>query len=179
MTWITTGGDDQPILEEITKQSDRGAALIASAYLEERLLAAIKARLNSESEIEKNLFGGSQPLGSLSAKIDIGCLLGVYGLKVHKILHQIRKIRNKFAHESTPTDFNTQSIKDICEQLCVKADFQLFNKTTQQSETVHIEPDGTSRTNFLNAIKLCLLVLQFELSQLPLRKPAAPVVQTP
>jgi hypothetical protein len=76
MTWITLSDADKPILEEIEKQTDRAAALIATSYLEDRLVEAIKARTVRDQNVEKDMFRNSGPLGSFSAKIDLGFMLG-------------------------------------------------------------------------------------------------------
>lgn len=177
MTWVTVSDDDKPIIAEIEKQTDRGAALIATAYLEERLLEAIKARMNRFEEVENKLFKGLGPLASFSSKIDLGLLLGIYDLQSQKMLHIIRDIRNEFAHQPKPRDFNSRRIRDLCKNLFIKGNLKLKNKTTGQVITkFSINPDGTSRTLFLNAIKYFLLMLDMEMKQLPLRKPAEPVL---
>lgn len=176
MAWVTRGPEDRIILEEIIKQTDRGAALIAAAYLEERLLLAIKARLNENETVEKELFGPSRPLGSFSAKIDVGLLLGIYSDQSHQMLHTIRKIRNDFAHKSVPQDFGSERIKALCDNLTLTADIKMEEKTTGQKHEIAIKPDGTPRTSFLNAIKFSLWILEMETKQLPPRKPAPPVI---
>ena len=77
MAWTIRNEADNAIILETSKQTDRGAALIATAYLEERLIDAIKARLIHDLTLENKLFKGSGPLASLSAKINMGFLLGI------------------------------------------------------------------------------------------------------
>src|SRR5262245_5515962 len=113
MTWVTNSDTDKPILEEIERQTDRAAALIAVAYLEERLVAAIKARMVRNVDIEQRVFMSSGPLGTLSAKIDIGFLLGIFDLRVSEMFHTVRKIRNEFAHVAEPRDFTSQRIQAL------------------------------------------------------------------
>lgn len=117
MTWIILDSSQQAIVDEIEKQTDRGAALVASSFLENRLEQAIKARLwpNPDPAILGKLFNGAAaPLGSFSAKIDLGHLLELYPHAVHWLLHRIRDIRNDFAHEENPISFDTPTVSDRC-----------------------------------------------------------------
>jgi hypothetical protein len=47
MDWIGPE-EDQPVIDEIERQTDRAAALIAQAYMEQRLLNAIKLGLKTK-----------------------------------------------------------------------------------------------------------------------------------
>lgn len=118
MTWGTLGDSKYDALgEEINKQRDRGAAIIAFAVLEDHLVALIKSKLIRDSTIEKKVFRGYGPLGSFSARIDIGFLLGLYDKDLHRELHCIRKIRNEFAHDLSPLTFKSKKIRDLCRLL--------------------------------------------------------------
>lgn len=168
--------DDKPILDEIAKQTDRGAALIAVAYLEERLVSAIKARMNRHEEIEGRLFRGAGPLASLSSKIDLGFLIGIYDLRVHKMLHWAREIRNEFAHQPEPRDFNSQRIFGLCGNVNFHVEIEMQQKETGLELAFQFVPDGTAKTAFLNAIRYLMLVLELELKQMPPRRPANPAL---
>lgn len=179
MTWVIQNDSDKQILEEMLKQSDRGAALIATAYLEERLVDAIKARLNRCQAIENKLFKGTGPLASLSARIDFGFLLGIYDPSAHRILRTIKDIRNRFAHKAEPLNFNTQNIKDLCAKIDISGGIDITLKApdgTSQRVVLDIEPDGTPKTAFLNAVKFLLFALDMEIKIAPPRVPAPPVV---
>jgi hypothetical protein len=119
MVWVTASEADKPLLGEIENQTDRGAALIATAYLDERLLAAIKVRIIRDESLENKLFRGSGPLAAFSVRIDIGFMLGIFDAKVHKMLHTVREIRNEFAHKPEPRNFNSQRIKDLCKNIAI------------------------------------------------------------
>jgi hypothetical protein len=179
MTWITLSDADKPILEEIEKQTDRAAALIATSYLEDRLVEAIKARTVRDQNVEKDMFRNSGPLGSFSAKIDLGFMLGLYDGVVRKMLHTVRDIRNEFAHVAQPRDFNSQRIADLCKNISISLDLRMKNKTTGQTVEFKLDPDGSPRTAFMNAIKYLLLVAEMETKHLPLRTPPAPLVASP
>ena len=69
MSWIIRDNADKAILAEIKQQTDRGAALIATAYLEERFVDAIKARLVNDETLQDKLFKGYGPLGREPIKL--------------------------------------------------------------------------------------------------------------
>lgn len=108
------------LIEEINDQSDRGAAIVGAAWLEESISAAIESFLHSDPRAWQRLFGGNGPLGTLSAKIDLSRLLGLITDAIRSDLHIIREVRNEFAHQiahkSTheKLSFNTPHIKDKC-----------------------------------------------------------------
>ncbi len=174
MTWLSASETDKAIIQEIETQTDRAAALIAVAYLEERLRSALDARSHRHANVEKEIYRSSGPLGSFSAKIDLALLLGIIEPKVHNFFHTIKDIRNVFAHQAEPRDFNTQKIRDLSNNLTFNADIRI---TTTGDDPIHflLGPDGTPRTAFMNAIKLLLLVLDLEIKSLPLRQPPPPL----
>jgi DNA-binding MltR family transcriptional regulator len=106
-----------PIVAEIERQSDRAAAIVATAFLEEQLVETIKASLANEPKIIKNIFKGQGPLASLSAKIDLGLLLGLYDKRAHRELHTIKDIRNRFAHRINIMTFDTDGVAGLCNNL--------------------------------------------------------------
>lgn len=176
MVWV---GDekDEPVFLEIHKQTDRAAALIAMAYLEQKLLVAIKARLNENEKVENNLFKGSGPLGSLSAKVDLALLMGIIEGETHKILHTLREIRNEFAHVPEPRSFNSQRINDLCKNIQVEVDVELVERSTKKSTRVKIDRATNPKDAFLNGVKMAVFLVGMETRQLPLRKPAPAVVR--
>jgi hypothetical protein len=177
LKWPGKADSDKAIVEEIEKQTDRATALIATAYLEERLVMAIKARLNHHEEIENRLFKGAGPLASFSSKIDLGFLLGLYDPGEYQHLHIIREIRNEFAHKPEPRDFNFQRIFDLCKNINVQVNIDLRHEETKTDWNFKTVADGTPRTAFLNAVRLLLLHLDIETKKTPLRKPALPVMR--
>ncbi|MDG4894652.1 hypothetical protein P9272_13825 [Mesorhizobium sp. WSM4976] len=177
MAWVIMNEDDKAILQEIEAQTDRASALIAVAYLEQRLLAAIKSRTNRDDDLEGRLYKGSGALAAFSTKIDLAYLLGVIDQSARKTFHQIRDIRNDFAHDSKPLSFTTQSIHDRCKNLRFSVKFSMRNKTTGQQVEFALQESDNPRTSFLNAVKYLLFLCDMELRQLPPRVPAPPVVQ--
>ena len=138
------------ILEELKAQTDRGAAIIGAAYLEERLQDAIAKTFAEAVEtvkwnnqkISKRIFRGNGPLSTFSAKIDIAFALGFFGTHALHDLHVIRSIRNDFAHTVEPMDFEEENIKRKCNDLWYPSNILPFGET---------EPAVEPRQRFQNA----------------------------
>jgi hypothetical protein len=104
-------------MEEISKQTDRGAGIIAAAILDEMLETIIQARLLELNRDHYDaLFGPEKPLGSFSAKIEIGFALGFYSEQGYKVLHAARAVRNKFAHRIEALEFDHPDVAAIVEK---------------------------------------------------------------
>ena len=123
------------LVKEIESQSDRGAAIIGAAWVEEELQAAIESAMTSDKLAADRLFRKSGPLSSFSAKIDLARLLGILSTRVATDLHIIRKVRNEFAHSvldhnSSTLSFSTSCISDRCLAMHVIKHEQLSNPRT-------------------------------------------------
>jgi DNA-binding MltR family transcriptional regulator len=107
----------QVIIDEIQRQTDRGAAIIAAAVIEDVLKHLISARLvELSSKRKKALFDESNgPLSNLSSKIELGFALGLFNEERRDSLHLIRKVRNTFAHKMHPISFEDPHISEIVE----------------------------------------------------------------
>ena len=105
-----------------TKQSDRGSALIAAAWVDDALEVYLRAFLRPDKKTADAMLQPEGPLGSFAARIKIAYLLGIIEPTAHKDLEIIRGIRNDFAHVRQHIKFTDQSIKDRCKCLhAVKA----------------------------------------------------------
>ena len=108
--------------DELHRESDRAAAILAASRFEDSLRKRIMEKfIILNSELEKNIFDGYGPLSTFSAKIDIAFALGLYNEETRKGLHNIRKIRNEFAHAPKPIKFYDQEIAVLCRKLPTKA----------------------------------------------------------
>jgi hypothetical protein len=101
----------------LSNETDRGSALMAAAFLDDRLKALIESRLVNDAKIVKRGFDFNGPLGTFSSRIDFAYLLGLIPKNARLDLHKLRAIRNAFAHESGPLDFNDQAISQKCDGL--------------------------------------------------------------
>lgn len=108
------------LIEELEHQSDRGAAIVGAAWVEESIAYAIQQVLEKETKSWERLFGPNAPLSTFSAKIDLARLLGLMTNTIRSDLHIVRDIRNEFAHQiahRTTHDklsFSSPHIRDKC-----------------------------------------------------------------
>lgn len=109
----------EPVFAEMYGQSDRAAAITASAFFEEKLVAALVSRFVPLSNtIRDELFEGPvASLRGLSAKIDIGYAVGLYGKVTRTDLHKARTIRNDFAHHYSIRAFSHPKVLEKCNAL--------------------------------------------------------------
>jgi hypothetical protein len=159
MTWLLPDPSQRPIVDELEQQTDRGAAIIGAAFVESLLRQALESRLSVRTTLERRtanrLFAAMGPLSSLSAKIDLGALLGVYPEAVHGDLHRLREVRNQFAHEQEPRDFDFPKIAEICAKFWLP--HNLFIVATSGG------PQGypaNARDRYILTVKLLVAVLR-------------------
>ena len=122
--------EDKQFYESLNFESDRGAAILAAEYFNGRLRKAIETKFASLDEELwkshntdfKNRFCGL----TFGTRINIAYALGIYNLETKKRLHEVRWIRNKFAHPSAHNgflqliDFNTQCVAAKCVKFPLK-----------------------------------------------------------
>jgi hypothetical protein len=122
---VKTEMELKAIYDEIDAQTDRGAAIISGAILEEQLTEALKCRLILTGSLSEKIFSYEQN-GALSAfaqKIDVSFAVGMIKPDVRDDLHNIRRIRNRFAHRIEPIDFKDSKIVGFCSALRSGQDF--------------------------------------------------------
>jgi len=108
---------------ELRTQTDRGAAIVAAAWLDDSMSFALNKYFKQHAESWKRLFEGSGPLATFSAKIDLSRLVGLITNGVRSDLHMIRDVRNEFAHHVAhrtaheQLSFETPHIRDKCSAL--------------------------------------------------------------
>ena len=119
MSWETPEGKElNKAWEEIEVGSDRSAAIIGAAFVEDSLQCALESRMRLDEQTFNALFNGpNSSLGSFSSKISLGFALGLYGPLLKKDLNWIREIRNEFAHSMKPITFEYQRMKDLANNL--------------------------------------------------------------
>jgi hypothetical protein len=111
-------------LEEINRQTDRGAAIAGSAFVDLLLRASIEKRLIQDMEIQNLLFQNRGPLQDFSARIQISYALKIIGVGAYADLCRIRDIRNAFAHSADAFGFDREDIAVLCDQLWYPAKIQ-------------------------------------------------------
>jgi DNA-binding MltR family transcriptional regulator len=101
----------------ITTETDRGAVLMAAAFLDDKLKELIERRLVQDKKVSKRAFEFNGPIGTFSARIDCAYLLGILPKNAQKDFHTIRAIRNKFAHQAAALTYEDEGVKKLCDKL--------------------------------------------------------------
>ncbi len=99
------------------RESDRGCALAAAAYLDGELEKLLRGFFVDNTNVVDELFGPAGPLSSFSARTDLAYCLGLISGRARRDLHLIRKVRNNFAHRSEQVTFEDPEIRDRCREL--------------------------------------------------------------
>lgn len=105
--------------DEIRTQSDRGSALVAAAFIENVLEAALKSKLTRHSSalFEKIFEQQGGALRTFSAKIDLAYAIDLIDAQSYKDLGEIKHIRNEFAHSFEQLSFDRSPIRNRVERL--------------------------------------------------------------
>ncbi len=104
--WFVETNDEQQAVEEMEAKSDRAAAIVIASLVESRLVSALQANMADVPSIKKDFFRSSGALGGFAAKTDLALLPGLLTEDAQKDLNTMRRIRNVFAHELKPTQFD-------------------------------------------------------------------------
>ncbi|WP_323772649.1 MltR family transcriptional regulator [Alcanivorax sp.] len=135
-------------LREFQAETDRGAALVGAALIDDRLVRLLKAHFLECKESEDLLKGGSAPLGAFSARIKMAYCLGLITDLEYKECDYIRRIRNEFAHKVHGLTFKDNKVHDLCQNLKANTpDGARF--------------DGDARQLFINSVILTSLALWY------------------
>jgi DNA-binding MltR family transcriptional regulator len=100
--------------QTLTHESDRAAALMSAAYLDEQLKTLLNRMLVDDTKVKERVLGTSGAIDSFSSRIDLAYLLGLIPKNFRDDLELIRRIRNEFAHTAQKMDFETGVIKSRC-----------------------------------------------------------------
>ena len=94
----------------LSLETDRGCVMMAAAYIDDQLGELLKAYLIDDKKVVKLMFDFNGPFGTFSSRNDGAYALGLLPGNVHRDIHLLRKIRNDFAHVSTPITFDDEPI---------------------------------------------------------------------
>ena len=109
-----------PFLDDLNKESARGAVLIAVSYLEGQLKRIIAAYLSHGEAAESLLDDFNGPLGTFAARSHAAAALGLITDREYQELKRLGKLRNRFAHNHRTT-FSDRTIIDWCGNLTFSA----------------------------------------------------------
>lgn len=98
------------VTEMLLKESDRGCAIFGAQILADDLESLLRAYFRSDEESVKKtvnpLFTTYAPLSSFSAKIQVAYAMRLITKGLRYQLDVVRRLRNEFAHEAGPIDFD-------------------------------------------------------------------------
>lgn len=164
--WFIDSDEDRAVSKDIEDDNlpDRVIGIIASAFLEDRLTVRILSHLHDDTELTGKLFKGTGPIASFSAKVDLGCLMGLYGEQTRCDMHLVRKIRNEFAHRAAPSDFESAAIRSLCDRFTmigrISNDGWLFGAPNPFAafllSSTPVPVPTTTRGTFVATVKLLL-----------------------
>ena len=103
-------------LEDLNKESDRGAALVCGAMLDALLGKTISAFLIEHKDMKKLLNGLNAPLGTFSSRIIMAYSLGLISEEEYEECNRLRSVRNEFSHR-VHQHFTDQKVQDVCSNL--------------------------------------------------------------
>jgi hypothetical protein len=107
--------------------SHRAAGVVAAALVEEELSDCIARHfVQDNGDYRQRISYMMHPdgvLGAFGAKIDLGWVMGIYGVAAYKNLKLIPKIRNAFAHKIAAGDFDCTLVGAHCDGLTFAEQF--------------------------------------------------------
>ncbi|WP_158628938.1 MltR family transcriptional regulator [Dyella choica] len=101
----------------LNSETDRGAALMAGSFLDQKLTTLLKRRLVEDKKVSESAFDHAGPLGSFASRIDFSYLIGCLSKSAWRDLQLIRKVRNDFGHVAGPISFEDPAISQRCKAL--------------------------------------------------------------
>lgn len=102
------------VLAEFRVASDRASAVEGGAFLDEILTELLRSFLVADKKNDEKVFQGNGCFATFSAKIDVCFRLGLVAREEQRLLHTVRDIRNRFAHQLGEMSFSRQDIRALC-----------------------------------------------------------------
>ncbi len=178
---IELDGSYEVLDKEFAGASDRAAAVVAAAFLDELLNTLLQAAMVDGSFKQSELFQPAQPLGSFMAKVRLSMALGLIDESEKRRLALVAKIRNEFAHATADLSFTTHAIADRCRELAFPIRLVAPRTVPNEIDMENLEDFRTpleDRDNpraLFEEATLCLLyVLKGRLAQALRRRPTSP-----
>ena len=114
---LMQSNDFQGFLEEFQNESDRSAAIIGAAFLDEHLKQLLINFFVDDAKEVAHLLSGESPLGSFGARIRAAYCLGLISRESFESLKLIKDVRNAFAHQLHGLTFDDKAIAAACKKL--------------------------------------------------------------
>lgn len=113
----TRNSSSMNYMKAMRAESDRGAVLVAAAYIDEALEDLILSYFVNDRRVAERLLTYPGPCSTLASRCDLAYCLGIFGKDVYTDIRTITKIRNNFAHTKEGATFERQDISDLCSNL--------------------------------------------------------------
>jgi DNA-binding MltR family transcriptional regulator len=110
--------DVERLVEDFAKETDRGVALLAAAFLDDVLDVMLRTFFVDDPEAVNKLVGSGRPLESFGSRTHLAFCVGLLGRDIYHDINLVREIRNDFAHRH-PKNFTTAEIMLKCQKLQV------------------------------------------------------------
>ena len=107
-------------LEDFNRETERGAALAAAAFVDDLLLRIISAFLRPTEEAFDLLMGFNAPLGTMQARTAAAHALGLISDEERTECDLVRKVRNEFAHK-VKMSFDDEKVRGLCMSMKYRA----------------------------------------------------------
>ena len=105
---------------ELRSESDRGATILASVWIDNLLKRKLKALFRKgNSDTRRKLFDMNGPFSGFSSKILAAYSLGWIDSDIFHDINLVRKIRNIFAHELHGIDLETPKLQRLIEKFTI------------------------------------------------------------
>lgn len=116
--WIDAAAEEaRSVALGMLRERGRGAVLVGVARLDTALEVLLTAALAPPRGSE-TLLHADRPLGSFGARIALAARLGLIDPAVERSLHQLRRLRNGFAHSTTPVRLADPPYRDrLCDSV--------------------------------------------------------------
>jgi DNA-binding MltR family transcriptional regulator len=111
------GAKIEGVLNELNRQTARGAAIAATAYLDLLLRAVLEKHMRPFPDLHDKLFENRGALQDFSARIQIAFAFKVIGTGPYNDLCIMREIRNAFAHSAESFEFDRDDVAALCNDL--------------------------------------------------------------
>lgn len=135
-------------LSEFQEETDRGAALVGAALIDERLGRLLKGHFLECKPTKEILSGDNSSIGAFSARAKLSYCLGLITELECKEIETLRKIRKEFARKVHGLTFKDQKVNDLCQNLKANTpDGKRF--------------DGEPRHLFVNSVILTSLAIWY------------------
>lgn len=112
ITKILAEPESKRILDDLRNESDRGAVLIAGAYIDDLLRAILAHAMIDDEQLVKPLLNG--PLSAFATRLKLARAFGLIGPDMSHDIEVLREVRNHFAHARKSLDLNDPEVANTC-----------------------------------------------------------------